>query len=106
MDNFFEFLSQNPNVNFTISANHLKEAIEFCVSKTRQDLEQQLTDAATETYPSPTQVAKILDVDKSTLWRWSKSGYLTPIEIGGKRRYKMSDINRLLQKNNKNKGET
>ena len=24
----------------------------------------------TETYPSPDRVAEILDVDKSTLWRW------------------------------------
>ncbi|MDR2385542.1 MAG: helix-turn-helix domain-containing protein, partial [Tannerella sp.] len=66
-------------------------------NKTRKELEQQITDANTETYPSPDQVAKILDVDKSTLWRWRRNGYLIPIEIGGKRRYRMSDVKKILE---------
>jgi len=41
-------------------------------------------------------VAEMLDVDKSTLWRWAKIGYLVPINVGGKRRYRMSDVNRIL----------
>jgi excisionase family DNA binding protein len=62
-------------------------------------LEQQITDANTETYPSVDQVAKMLDVDKSTLWRWNKQGYLKHIEIGGKRRYRMSDVKKKLEIN-------
>ncbi|MDD3772281.1 MAG: helix-turn-helix domain-containing protein, partial [Weeksellaceae bacterium] len=65
--------------------------------KTRKELEQQITDASTETYPSVDQVAKILNVSKTTLWRWDKSGYLKTIEIGGKRRYRMSDIKKILE---------
>jgi transcriptional regulator with PAS, ATPase and Fis domain len=86
-----------PNLNITVSAGELIEAVEYCVNKTRKDFEQQITDANTETYPSPDQVAKILGVDKSTLWRWRKQGYLVPIEVGGKRRYRMSDIKRILE---------
>lgn len=74
------------------------EMIEYCIMTTRRELEQQITDANAETYPSPDQVAKILNVDKSTLWRWNKQGYLKPIEVGGKRRYRMSEINRILGK--------
>jgi hypothetical protein len=85
-----------PNLNVTVSAGELIEAVEYCINTTRKELEQQITDANTETYPSPDQVAKILDVDKSTLWRWRKQGYLTPIEVGGKRRYRMSDIKKIL----------
>ncbi len=36
-------------------------------------------------------------VGKTTLWRWAKQKYLTPVEIGGKRRYKMSEVKRLLE---------
>ena len=36
------------------------------------------------------------EVNPSSLWRWRKRGYLVPAEIGGKRRYKMSDIRRIL----------
>jgi len=86
-----------PDLNITIRLGELIEYTDYCIKTTRKELEQQITDANTETYPSPDQVAKILDVDRSTLWRWSKAGYLTPIEVGGKRRYRMSDINKILK---------
>ena len=94
--NLIELAEQYPNVSFTITAGEMVEAINYCVSVTRKELEQQITDANTETYPSPEKVAEILDVNKSTLWRWNKSGYLKHIELGGKRRYRMSDVDNLL----------
>lgn len=39
--------------------------------------------------------AKILNVKKNTLWRWSKSGYLLPVKIGRKSFYKQADIDRI-----------
>lgn len=86
-----------PSLNLTVSAGELLEMVNYCVQTTRKELEQQITDANTETYPSPEQVAKILDVNKSTLWRWRKQGYLVPIEVGGKRRYRMSDVKKILE---------
>jgi len=96
MINIINLAKECPDLNLTIKAGELLEMVEYCVQSTRKALEQQITDSNTETYPSPEQVSKILDVDKSTLWRWSKQGYLVPISIGGKRRYRMSDINNLL----------
>ncbi|MDR0769367.1 MAG: helix-turn-helix domain-containing protein [Dysgonamonadaceae bacterium] len=95
--NIIELAEAHPEINITVKAGELIEAIEYCVNKTRKELERQITDDNTETYPSPDQVAKILSVDKSTLWRWKKQGYLVPVEIGGKRRYKMSDIKKILE---------
>ncbi|KAA6321069.1 hypothetical protein EZS27_029237 [termite gut metagenome] len=95
--NVVELAKQCPDVNITLKAGELIEAIDYCVNRTRKELEQQITDANTESYPSAEQTAKILNVDRSSLWRWAKSGYLTPIEVGGKRRYKMSDIKRILE---------
>jgi prophage antirepressor-like protein len=95
---FIELAKQCPDVNITLKAGELIEAIDYCVNRTRKELEQLITDANTETYPSIEQVSKILDVNKTTLWRWQKQGYLIPIEVGGKRRYKMSDINKILNK--------
>ena len=80
---------QCPGVMLTISVGELIEAVDYCVNRTRKDLEQQITDANTETYPSRQKVSEILDVDLSTLHRWGKQGYLVPIEVGGKRRYRM-----------------
>ncbi len=35
------------------------------------------------------QASALLDVDRSTLWRWEKEGYLKPVRIGRKVRYPM-----------------
>jgi len=94
--NIYELVKQCPDLNLTVKAGELLEMVEYCVQSTRKALEQQITDSNTETYPSPEQVSKILGVDKSTLWRWSKINYLVPISIGGKKRYKMSDVKKLL----------
>ena len=85
------------NVTISINIGDLKDAINYCISKTKEEFEQLITDANTETYPSVEKVAQILDVNKSTLWRWKKSGYLVPIEVGGKRRYRMSDVSKILE---------
>ena len=41
------------------------------------------------------EVAKLLSVSKMTLYRWDQNGILKKVEIGGKRRYRKSDIERL-----------
>ena len=38
------------------------------------------------------QVAKRLNVDPSTLWRWERDGYLIPTRLGRKVLYNESDI--------------
>lgn len=85
-----------PNAIISVKIGDLIEANEALVAKTKEQLEQIITDQTAETYPSREKVAEILDVDLSTLWRWAKRGLLVPISIGGKRRYKMSDVRRLL----------
>lgn len=97
MNNMFELANKYPELNITVRVGELLEMAEYLVKLTRKELEQQITDVNTETYPSPDQVAKILNIDKSTLWRWGKRGYLKPIEVGGKRRYRMSDIKGILE---------
>ncbi|GAB6395243.1 MAG: helix-turn-helix domain-containing protein [Bacteroidales bacterium] len=97
--NLIDLSKECPDITLAVKAGDLLEMVDYCVQKIRKDMEQQITDANTETYPSPKQVAKILDVDVSTLWRWRKQGYLVPIEIGGKRRYRMSDIKKILEGN-------
>ena len=50
-----------------------------------------------EKYLTRKQAAQMLDVDLSTLWRWNNEKYLQTVEIGGKRRYKLSDVERILK---------
>lgn len=43
-------------------------------------------------------VSRTLNVTLATLWRWAKIGYLTPVKVGTKVLYRVSDINALLTK--------
>lgn len=96
MSKLLELAEENRNIVVSISLGDLIECNEELIRRAKAELELRITDTAAETYPSVTKVAEILDVDKTTLWRWAKSGYLVPIEIGGKRRYRMSDVKRIL----------
>lgn len=82
----------------SVRVGDLIEANEALIAQTKEQLEQLITDQTAETYPSRQKVAEILDVDKITLWHWAKRGLLVPVEIGGKRRYRMSDVRRMLNK--------
>ncbi len=42
------------------------------------------------------EAAKLLSVSKMTLYRWDQNGILKKVEIGGKRRYRLSDIEKLV----------
>ncbi|MGN1258570.1 MAG: helix-turn-helix domain-containing protein [Candidatus Limisoma sp.] len=94
--NLITLAEQFPNLQVTISLSDLITANRQLVEMTRAELEKQITDANTETYPSVDKVCEILGVVKSTLWRWEKKGVLVPIKVGGKNRYKMSDVRQLL----------
>ena len=84
-------------MTISIRLADLIEANTRLIADAKQELEQSITDANTETYPSRDKVKEMLGVGDTTLWRWQKDGYLVPINVGGKRRYRMSDINRILE---------
>lgn len=50
-----------------------------------------------ETYLTRDQVMDMLNISPTTLWRWMKQKYLVPIEIGAKRLYLRSEVERLLK---------
>ena len=95
--NLTEIAKEFPTMTISVSVEDLLKANKQLVADTVKELEQKLSDAAAETYPSVDKVCEMLDVSKPTLWRWEKSAYLVPVRIGGKVRYKMSDVKRILE---------
>ena len=81
----------------SITLGELIEANTLLIADTKRELEQLITDQNAETYPSRDKVMEMLDVSQATLWRWAKNGYLVPLNVGGKRRYRMSDVKRILE---------
>lgn len=87
------FLQSNGSLNITINAEQLIEVINYTIQKSKSEFEQKQT---IETYVTRKKAAELLNVTLSTLWRWNKENYLNPVEVGGKRRYKQSDIDRII----------
>jgi len=97
INNLAQLAQQYPNMIVSITLGDLMEANQMLIADTRRELEQIVTDANTETYPSRDKVMEMLDISSATLWRWQKTGYLMPINVGGKRRYRMSDVKKILE---------
>ncbi|MEI7424298.1 MAG: helix-turn-helix domain-containing protein [Prolixibacteraceae bacterium] len=97
----YDLIQNGSKVNVTVSLEDLKEFATGLIDQTKRDLEKAVIDDKAETYPTPKQVSEILGVDLVTLWRWAKRGYLVPVEVGGKRRYLMSQVKALLAPNKK-----
>lgn len=89
--NINQILESGTNVQLVINAIDLKEAF-LAWAKDVEKVEKKK-----ETHLTPTEVCNKLHVDKSTLWRWNRDGYLKKIKIGGKPFYKLSDIEKLME---------
>lgn len=96
--NLQEIIQSGTNVSITIGAKDLLQFANHLICSTKEELEGIILAKQKEVYVTPYEASKQLHVDRSTLWRWAKTGYLMPIEVGGKRLYKQSDINTILDK--------
>lgn len=96
--NLQEFIDSGANVSITVSATDLLQFADHLIHSAKEELESTILAKNKETYVTPDEAKVQLHVDRSTLWRWAKTGYLIPVEVGGKRLYKQSDIDSLLQK--------
>jgi len=85
-------------MNITIGSAVLMEFGRFMIEESKRQFEQSIADEKAEALFSPKVTAESLDVNLSTLWRWNKIGYLSPVEVGGKRKYRKSDIDKILKK--------
>lgn len=95
-----------PDMTIAVKLNDLVEFGNILISNTKSELEQLITDQNAETYLSSNKVMEMIGVSTTTLWRWQKTGYLVPINVGGKRRYRKSDVMRIIEGDNTQKGAT
>lgn len=84
---------QNQHVTVSLTSEQLNEFANQILTGARSIFEKE---EQPEQYLTRKQVAELLQVDLSTLWRWNKESYLNPVEIGGKRKYKLSEVNKIL----------
>ncbi len=85
------------NVIYQVSGADLMAFAQELINETQRTTEAQMEAQRSESYLSPEQVCKMLDVDLSTLWRWNKRGYLCHTKMGAKNRYKRSEVIKLVE---------
>ena len=115
-------VSENPNMQVTLLGSDLVGMIDTMrnglVAELRETMSEVVRDARREMLSgvhalhhekamTVDEVAAMLSVDRSTLHRWDKRGYLIANRIGGKVLYNPEDVQRVLnkRKNNKKKNQ-
>lgn len=95
-----ELITGGANITLAITPADLKEFAQEVADNTRLKIEREISEGKTDMLYTTNYVAELLSVDRSTLWRWDKTGYLKVIEVGGQRRYRKSDIDCILNAKN------
>lgn len=89
-----------PELTVTIRLRDLLEANEALVRKVRSEAERERSrrdrQAGDHLVRKEDARAILGNPDPSTLWRWEKAGYLTPVKIGVKVFYRRSDIDQII----------
>ncbi len=87
-------MSGNVNVQFSVTGKDLREFGESLIRKAVEQFAPQKE----EKYLKIAEVTTMLKVDRSTLYCWDKKNYLKPVRVGGKPRYKLSDVEAIMSR--------
>lgn len=86
-------------VNITMRGAELKQLLGEWFVEIMKDFQESLNAQCKEKkYLTAEEIAQMLGVDKSTLWRWDKCGYLPKVKVGSKVRYRESDVRNLMER--------
>lgn len=91
-----EIISSKGQVSVTMTTEDLQALAASVAAETRKQFDAELKRANDEEYLTREETAQRLSTSLTSLWRWAKSGYLVPVHLGGKRLYKLSDVQRRL----------
>lgn len=96
MININHLLNSESNIIIQVSSEDLKAfAQEILIGAKNIAMIEAEVAASSDQLLTIDEAAKLLSVSKMTLYRWDQNGILKKVEIGGKRRYRKSDIERL-----------
>ena len=91
-----DILEKRGGTLLLISADDLKKTIKETVSEARRILESEVVNGKGEFLLTSNEVLDRLSISRKTLYNWEHKNYLLPIDVGRKKRYKLSDINAIL----------
>lgn len=86
-----------PGVIISVKAEDLVAANAKLVEEAKVEAERKAAQREGAHLMTVEEVVKTLNVSTTTLWRWQKSGYLVPLNVGGQRRYKSADVEAIME---------
>jgi len=95
MSDLLDLSNKIPTLKVEISAAELLETMRNITAEVIQHYEKKKS--SENEYVSRKTAAAMCGCDLSSLFRWNRDGYLCAIKIGGKVRYKLSDIQRIIR---------
>ena len=95
----FEILREFPETTLTVHAGDLGHFARELLAEAHQDFEREraaIVEGKTEEYLTPEAVKNLLSISESTLYRMAKATILIPVFVGGQKRYRRSDLDKIL----------
>ena len=94
-----ELIKQCPGTTISIGAAELGMFARQLITEARREFEREraaIEAGKAEVYLETEDVKQMLKVSDSTLYRFNKSEILCPVWVGGQKRYRRSDIDRIV----------
>ena len=94
-----ELIKQCPDTTISIGAAELGMFAKQLIAEARREFEREraaIEAGKAEVYLEAEDVKQMLKVSDSTLYRFNKSEILCPVWVGGQKRYRRSDIDRIV----------
>ena len=95
----FELLREFPEATLTVHAGDLGHFARELMAEAHQNFEREraaLAEEKKEEYLTPEKVKTLLSISESTLYRMAKAKILIPVFVGGQKRYRRSDLDKIL----------
>ena len=83
-----ELIRSGANVSVTVNLEDLREIFKEVAG----GLKPVKQEPPPEEFLSRKEVLALLKIDSSTLWSWEKTGYIRSFPFGGRKRYKLADV--------------
>ena len=94
-----ELIKQCPGTIISVGAGELGVFTKQLVAESRREFERERAAVAAgkaENYLEPETVKTMLKISESTLYRMGKANILVPVWIAGQKRFRQSDIDKLV----------
>ena len=95
-------LQSGSRFRIEVDSEDLLKFADALITKSAEQRELELTarkqSEREEEWLTTEQVCKMCHCCTSTIWAWEKRGYLIPSKIGGRKRFAVADIRKLLER--------